>query len=100
MSAARFAFLVVLVASAGAAIYGLFVDKTGGQILIAVIGLAVLGLALMVLSLWFARVAIRAGRAGSLGRALGSALIGGLVAFAASGALGAAVIFGAITLSA
>jgi hypothetical protein len=94
---ARFLFFVALVASSTVAVYGLFVDQSGSQFPIAASGLAVLGITLVILAFWLARAAVRAGRAGSMGRALLSAIVGGVCALMASGALGAAVIFGLIS---
>jgi hypothetical protein len=100
MTPARFVFLVALVASSAVSVYGLFVDRSGMQFPIAASGLAVLGVTLVILAFWLATAAVRAGRRGSMGRALFSALIGGLCALVASGALGAAVIFGVLSQSA
>jgi hypothetical protein len=98
LTPARFLFVVALVASSAVTVYGLFVDRSGAQFPIAASGLAVLGLTLVILAFWLARAAVHAGRRGSMSRALFSALVGGLCALMASGALGAAVIFGAIAV--
>jgi hypothetical protein len=97
---ARFVFAVALVAAGGAAAYGLFIDRSGRSIPLTVAGLAVLGVTLAMLSLWLARGGVRAGRSGGFLRALAAAFIGGVCALAASAALGAAVIFGLLSISA
>lgn len=92
-------FLLVLV-SAAAALYGLFLDRTLLQMPITVSGLAVLGLALVILAFSSAGAAATLGRRGFGGRALLAAFFGGLCALGAAGSLSGAIILGLLAASA
>ena len=85
--------LSLAVLGAGGVIgYGLLVDRSGLQMPLVAVGLAVLGMALVGLALTGAGAAVSAGREGRGGRSLFLSLVGGLLAVAAAGSLGAAVI--------
>ena len=97
MTPGRLVLAVALVGSALVAAYGLFLDRSGGSIVLTVVGLAILGIALAVISVLLARASVRAGWAGRGGRSVGAALLGGICALMASGSLGAAVVFGLLS---
>ena len=96
MTPGRIVLFIVLIGSAAVAAYGLFFDRTGDSILLTVVGLAILGITLAVIAIRLASYAVKAGWAGRGGRSIGSALLGGLFALAASGTLSAALILGLI----
>jgi hypothetical protein len=91
---ARFVAAIALVGSLAVVAYGLFVDRSGSTIAFTVAGLAVLGVTFVFLALRLAAVSVTAGRDGRGGRAVGSAVLGGISAVLASGALSSAVILG------
>ncbi len=89
---ARVLFMLLLLASSALVLYGFLFDRSGLQIPIMVSGLVMSGVALAVLALYSIRAIVVAGRRGSGGRAFGWALVGGIAALAASGALSGAVV--------
>lgn len=91
-SPAQIVLLVALFASLVVVVYGSFVDKSAAQVPILGSGLAVMGLTLLAFAGMGALASVRAGREGEGGRAFGAALIGGICALAAAGALGAALV--------
>jgi hypothetical protein len=92
MTPGRIALLIALLGSAAVAAYSLLVARGSQSIAITVAALAVLGVAMVLLSVTLAAGAVRAGRAGSGGRAILGGLLGGMFVLGASGALAAAVI--------
>lgn len=94
MTPGRLVLGVCFVGSSAVVLYGLFVDRTGSTIALTVAGLAVLGVTLAIMAISLAAGAVRQGRAGRGGRAVGAAFVGGCCALGSSGSLGAAVILG------
>ncbi|MBA2570906.1 MAG: hypothetical protein H0V04_06990 [Chloroflexi bacterium] len=94
MTPGRVFLAVALLGSAAVVIYGLFVDRSGGTIILTVVGLAILGITFAIIAVRLAAASVRAGQEGRGGRAVGSAFLGGLFALAASGSLGGAMILG------
>lgn len=96
--AVRIMLLLAMIAGAGVAAYGLFVDKSGQAIAFATAGLLVLGVALAVGGFLLGMSAVGNGRVGRSGRATLLALLGGLFMIAAAGALAGAVVFAVVVL--
>jgi hypothetical protein len=96
----RFVATVALVGSSLLTAYALFVERTALQVPILVSGLAVLGITLVALAIAGATRASQAAESGRPARAFWSALLGGLCAIAAAGALGSAAVFALIWVSA
>jgi hypothetical protein len=92
----RFAVVAALVGSIVVTAYALFVERTAIQVPILVSGLAVLGVTLGVMAVSGATGSMRAAEEGLSARAFWWALLGGLCAIAAAGALGSAVVFALI----
>jgi hypothetical protein len=92
----RILLFLLLIASGGVALYGIFLDRTPLQIPLTVSGLAIFGVLLAVLALVSARVAAALGRTGSAGRAFIAAFFGGLCAFGAAGSLAGALVLGIV----
>ena len=90
--------LLAIIAGAGVAAYGLFVDKSGQAIAFATAGLFVLGVALAVSGFLLGTSAVSAGRDGRGGRAIVVAFVGGLFMLAAAAALAGAVVFAVVVL--
>jgi len=90
--------LLAMVAGAGIAAYGLFLDKSGQAIAFATAGLFVLGVALLISGFIAGMSAVSNGRAGRGGWATLLALIGGVFMIAAAGALAGAVVFAVVVL--
>ena len=96
----RFGAAVALVGSLLLTAYAFFVERTALQIPIMISGLAVLGATLAVLAFSGALRATHAAESGRSASAFWSALLGGLCALGAAGALGSAVVFTLIWVSA
>jgi hypothetical protein len=94
----RIMLLLAMLAGAGVAAYGLFVDKSGQAIALATAGLFVLGVALAVSGFLAGMSAVANGRAGRGVRATLLALLGGLFMIAAAGSLAGAVVFAVVVL--
>jgi hypothetical protein len=77
-------------------LYALFVERTAVQIPILVSGRAVLGITLLVLAVAGAARAVRAAEDARPAAAFFAALLGGLCALGAAGALGSAIVFALI----
>jgi hypothetical protein len=92
----RFAATLALVGSIIATLYALFVERTAVQIPIMVSGLAVLGITLLILAVAGATRAVGAAEDGRPAAAFFAALLGGLCALGAAGALGSAIVFALI----
>lgn len=96
--AVKLMLLFAIIAGAGVAAYGLFVDKSGQAIAFATAGLLVLGVALVLSGFLLGMSAVANGRVGRAGRATGLAFLGGLSMLAAAGALAGAVVFAVVVL--
>jgi hypothetical protein len=92
----RFAIVVAFVGSVLLTAYALFVERTAIQVPILVSGLAVLGITLGILAVSGATGSLRAAEDGAPAKAFWSALLGGICAIGAAGALGSAVVFALI----
>jgi hypothetical protein len=87
---------LALVGSIFATLYALFVERTAVQIPILVSGLAVLGVTLLILAVSGATRAVHAAEDARPAAAFFAALLGGLCALGAAGALGSAIVFALI----
>jgi hypothetical protein len=96
----RFAAAIALIGSAVATTYALFVERTAVQVPILVSGLVVLGITLLVLAVSGAARAIRMAEDDRAAAAFFAALLGGLCALGGAGALGSAIVFALIWVSA
>ncbi|MBA3778645.1 MAG: hypothetical protein H0X16_05005 [Chloroflexi bacterium] len=76
--------------------YAVFLERSSSQVPILVSGLAILGAALLLVAASGVVAAVRHGRDGARGRALGWALLGGGAAMTAAAILGAALVLGLV----
>ena len=88
----RVLLLIALAVSAGVVVYGFFIDRSGLQVPISLVGLAMLGVTLLLTAIASLRGGIRTARAGSRVVSAGFAFFGGLCALGAAGSFASAFI--------